>query len=185
MEYTTGSRRSIEILGLYGENDNTQSGTTISTRTAARWLAKLGWEYDRDKKGYVDGHEREDVVAYRNNVFLPKMTAFEPELSEFNESGAISKPTNPKFILVTHDESTFSANDDTNYHWKEKGTQPLKSKSRGKGLMVSGFLTADDGRLRYQNPTTKEVDQACQIIPYGNGKNDDGYWTAEKMVSQV
>ena len=108
-------------MGLQEVNSDTSS-TTISTRTAARWLAKIGWVYDRDAKGYVDGHEREDV-AYQNNVFLPKMAAFEPELSEFHENGTISKPST-RFVLVTHDESTFSANDDSNYHWKEKGTQP-------------------------------------------------------------
>ena len=84
--------------------------------------------------------------------------------------------------MLWHTETTFSANDDTNYHWKEKGSQPLKSKSCGKGLMVSDFWTADDGRLRYQNPTTKEVDQACQIITYGNGKNDDGYGLPRRWV---
>ena len=114
VEDVTGSRRSTEIVGLQEVNSDTSS-TTISTRTAARWLAKIGWVYDRDGKGYVDGHEREDVVGYRNNVFLPKMAAFEPELSEFDENGAISKPST-KFVLVTHDESIFSANDDSNYH---------------------------------------------------------------------
>ena len=184
VEDVTASRRCVETMRIKEANDDCQPNTTISTRTAARWLAKLGWVYERDGKGYVDGHEREDVVAYRNNVFLPKMTAFEPEMSEFDENGEISKPCT-KFVLVTHDESTFSANDDESYHWKLKGTQPLKSKSRGKGLMVSDFLTADDGRLRFQDPTTDKVEQACEIINYGNGKDDDGYWTAEKMIAQV
>ena len=165
-------------MGLQEVNNDTSSTTTISTRTAAIWLAKIGWVYDRDGKGSADGHEREDV-AYRNNVFLPKMAAFEPELSEFDENGAISKPST-RGVLVTQDESTFSANDDSNYHWKEKGTQPLKSKSRGKGLMISDFLTADDGRLRYQHSITGVVEQACQIITYGSGKSDDGYWNPEK-----
>lgn len=41
-------------------------GQTICERTARRWLAKLGYELKEAKKGiYVDGHEREDVVAYR------------------------------------------------------------------------------------------------------------------------
>ena len=51
--------------------------------------------------------------------------------------------------------------------------------------MVSEFLTADDGRLRYQHSITGVVEQACRIITYGSGKSDDGYWTAEKMTSQV
>ena len=40
---------------------------TISERTAHRWLSrKLGWRYGRHKNGmYIDGHERWDVVEYR------------------------------------------------------------------------------------------------------------------------
>lgn len=38
---------------------------SISTRTANRWLKKLDWRYQRARNGmYIDGHEREDVVAY-------------------------------------------------------------------------------------------------------------------------
>src|SRR5215467_14158968 len=44
----------------------------ISIPTATRWLGKLGWIYSRDKKGYVDGHEREDVVEYREKIFIPR-----------------------------------------------------------------------------------------------------------------
>src|SRR5882672_3724209 len=39
--------------------------TSISVRTARRWLRKLDWRYQKKKAGmYVDSHEREDVVAY-------------------------------------------------------------------------------------------------------------------------
>ena len=43
---------------------------SISVRTAQRWLAKYGWIYARNKKGYTDGHEREDVGQYRDQVNL-------------------------------------------------------------------------------------------------------------------
>lgn len=37
----------------------------LSTKTATRWLVKLGWIKITCKKGvYMDGHEREDVVKY-------------------------------------------------------------------------------------------------------------------------
>ena len=46
--------------------------------TARRWLIKLGWQHTKIKKGvYLDGHEREDVVSYCQNIFLPKMLEFE------------------------------------------------------------------------------------------------------------
>ena len=48
-------------------------GQKISEDTARRWLAKLGYELKEVKKGiYVDGHEREDVVAYHKEF----LTAF-------------------------------------------------------------------------------------------------------------
>ncbi|KAF8593423.1 hypothetical protein BDV93DRAFT_409205, partial [Ceratobasidium sp. AG-I] len=38
----------------------------ISVRTAQRWLHRSGYKWGREPKGqYFDGHEREDVVAYR------------------------------------------------------------------------------------------------------------------------
>jgi len=46
--------------------------TSVSTRTAQRWFAQCGWIYSRNKKGYIDGHEREDVVQYREEVFIPR-----------------------------------------------------------------------------------------------------------------
>jgi len=53
------------------------NGQKISESTAQRWLAKLGYELKEVKKGvYVDGHEREDVVAYRQK-FLEQFTANE------------------------------------------------------------------------------------------------------------
>jgi len=44
-------------------------------------------------------------------------------------------------VLVTHDESTFNANDGKRKMWMEDGKQPLRPKGKGKGIMVSGFLT--------------------------------------------
>ena len=44
------------------------------------------------------------------------------------------------FVLVTHDESTFNANDGKRRLWSQE-EQPLRPKGKGKGIMVSGFLT--------------------------------------------
>ena len=38
---------------------------TISLSTACHWLSKLGWWYGKHCGMYVDGHEHEDVVEYR------------------------------------------------------------------------------------------------------------------------
>ncbi len=42
------------------------SKPSISIKTGLCWLEKLGWTYRKLKNGmYLDGHERPDVVAYR------------------------------------------------------------------------------------------------------------------------
>lgn len=39
---------------------------------ARRWMNKMGYHWKKEPKAqYKDGHECEDVVAYRQNVFLP------------------------------------------------------------------------------------------------------------------
>jgi len=49
----------------------------ISHKTACWYLQALGYRYQSTPKGqYVDGHEREDVVTYREKVFLPKWKKF-------------------------------------------------------------------------------------------------------------
>ncbi|KAJ7439833.1 hypothetical protein FB451DRAFT_1059297, partial [Mycena latifolia] len=44
----------------------------ISLRTAQRWMKQMKYRWQSEPKGmYSNGHEREDVVDYRQNVFLP------------------------------------------------------------------------------------------------------------------
>jgi len=56
----------------------------ISLRTARRWLHKEGFQYTSHKKAlYYDGHEREDVVSYWQNDFLPKMKEYKSRLVRY------------------------------------------------------------------------------------------------------
>ena len=68
------------------------------------------------KDVYIDGHEREDVVFYRNEVFLPHWNSLKRRMVIFAEDDTWSPPPGllpgeKPLVLVTHDESTFSAND--------------------------------------------------------------------------
>jgi hypothetical protein len=126
---------SLNLILEEGPDNLRSMGLAITTRTARCWLHNLGWIWSRDCKGYVDGHEWEDVVEYREKVFLPAWLAIRNSLHEWIDKVEIPKtpPTGKRRILVTHDESTFNANDDNTYSWKRKGTQPLKKKGWGKG----------------------------------------------------
>ena len=131
---------------------------SITDHTARRWLSKLGWRYGRHKNGmYVDGHEQQDVVDYRQ-AFVLRFKEYErrfhawddagnelPRPSGFAVPGAIGRF---RLILVTHDESTFYQNDQQKIYWGHPGGATPKPKGEGVSLMVSDFLTSEWGRLR-------------------------------------
>jgi hypothetical protein len=109
-------------------------------------------------------------------------------LREYDDNGELLKPLPvhaKRRQFVTHDESTFNANDSSPYSWKKNGSEWLKPKSRGKGLMVSDFLCAALGRLSHFDEEKGETIYATEIIKYGSTKGDDGWWNAEKMVEQT
>jgi len=54
-----------------------KAGKGISLSTARRWLMHEGFRYTQHKKAiYYDGHDRPDVVKYRQEVFLPTMAKY-------------------------------------------------------------------------------------------------------------
>jgi hypothetical protein len=138
---------------------------TISVWTARRWLKHMDWRYGRRKNGmYIDGHEREDVVEYRNAFVKRWLEEYEPRMVEFDIDGSVKKEPEGyvlqgkyhgqpfRMILVTHDESTFYSNDRRDVGWghvSDKGKP--KRKGEGESIMVSDFLTLEWGRLIHED----------------------------------
>ena len=177
---------------------------TIRSRTAQRWLGRLGYEYkDVLKDVFIDGHERSDVVEDRKN-FLGRMEELKPYVVEFEENGAMKEkiyppdcavhgPNRRPIIVITHDECTFSANNGIRKAWTRKGDKFLRPKGRGQGIMASKFLLPF-GRLNLFSVTPERREQikeetrlvereAVEIFEYG--KNNDGYWDGAKLYKQV
>jgi len=169
----------------------------IRVRTARNWLKKMGFIYINVRKGvFIDGHERPDVIAYRN-TFINQFKELSKRFVIFHEDGTWEKPDLPPgqkpLVFITHDESTFNANDGKRRIWAENGKQPLRPKSKGKGIMVSAFLTPG-GILKIPdnisnaellaNPLWPKDEagnperEAIRYLEYGK----DNYWTGEKMV---
>jgi hypothetical protein len=60
----------------------------ISLRSAQRWMKRMDYRWTKEPKGmYSDGHEREDVVDYRQNVFLPRWAELSKYTRKFTEDG--------------------------------------------------------------------------------------------------
>jgi hypothetical protein len=161
----------------------------ISTRTARRWLIKLGWRYTQVRKGvYMDGHERADVVKYRQEVFLPLMAQFEARMAhyegqELNRVAPILQPGEREIIPNFHDESTFHANEEVRSLWLRKGEQPLRKKGRGRLIHVSAFINPETGRLVLLDQNEIVVRDSTKIIYPGS--KGDAWWDCEQLMKQI
>ncbi|EEB89585.1 hypothetical protein MPER_12299, partial [Moniliophthora perniciosa FA553] len=160
----------------------------ISISTGDRWLKKLDWRYGHKKKGmYVDGHERDDVVAYRKK-FCERWKEYEKRMVKFDNDGNIlctpagfAVPQGPRFrlILVTHDESTFYQCDRHKILWQHKNAVLApERKGEGESLMVLDFLTPEWGRL-----VDNDGDEARVFFEAGSKR--DGYFTNEHILEQT
>ena len=65
--------------------------TSISKRTAHRWLKRMDWRYGRAPNGmYIDSHEHEDVVEYCT-WFLAEYSRLERRMRRYNSDGVLEK----------------------------------------------------------------------------------------------
>src|ERR1044072_617719 len=110
---------------------------TIHLNTARNYLKELGYIYAKVKKGmYMDGYEKEDVVAYRK-IFLERMNELERKMSTFSEDNLeeIIWPDD-LLILIIYDECIFSAYDGSRSLWIPNGKQLLRKKGNGRSIHV-------------------------------------------------
>lgn len=156
-------------------------GKGISLSTARRMLHREGFFYTEHKKSlYYDGHERPDVVKYRQEVFLPAMMEYRKQLVEYkvdNLDEEVRKPVSNyverRLVLVPQDEMTTQANDGKRKSWVLDGEHALKKKGVGRGIHQSDVICSTVGWIK----------EASQSMEYG--KNYEGYWTGELFVKQV
>ena len=179
------------------ENLHTEIGLAshvmISEKTGQRWMKKLGLRYGRYRPGlYNDGHERPDVVRYREK-FLKRFEDYEKLMiaysGEFMEHAVMPSlaPGQRPLVLVTHDESCFSSHDGHDFVWLDDNNHPIRPKGDGRSIMVSAFLCECHGLLRLTEDQKHKypdipVDATIIIKP---GSNADGYWKNEDLVKQL
>ncbi len=173
----------------------------IKSRTARRWLNKLGFSWRDVKKGvFLDGHERDDVVEDRKK-FLKIMDELSPYLVEFNADGTqkpkeyppdciLGGPGCRPVVLITHDESIFSANDGRHQAWIAENGAFLRPKGKGRGIMVSDFLLPWSRLNLLSLPKARQDELVAAGIPreaavlFEYGK-DEGYWDGSKVLDQA
>ncbi|KIK01756.1 hypothetical protein K443DRAFT_122247 [Laccaria amethystina LaAM-08-1] len=116
---------------------------------ARHWLRKEGFRYISYKKGfYFDGHDRPDVVKYRQEEFLPIMKFHARRLIRF-VIGDVDKedlsipPENyveRRLVLCVHDEMTAQAHDSPVKSWVFEDQHSLRKKGAGRGIHQSNII---------------------------------------------
>jgi hypothetical protein len=152
------------------------SQTTISETTCRTFMKKWGYMFKAHTKGvYMDGHERVDVVDYRQE-FVVRMVKYQESMISYGDDGMEEilpslKAGEKRIVFVAHDESAFHQNDAKGSLWMKEHEQLLRKKGEGRAYMVSGFLCPCHGIFddEYISP----------------GKNADGYWRCPDLARQV
>jgi hypothetical protein len=144
----------------------------------------MSWDTASPKKGqYVDGHEREDVVFYWNQVFLPQWKNIEYLMFNWDGDNMPEfgpRPEGRRIITWFHDESMFYANDRRRKVWRHKdATAKPYAKGEGVSMMVADYVCADFGWLQSPEGTRS----ARRILK--PGKNREGYFTNEDIRAQA
>ncbi|KAJ7685853.1 hypothetical protein B0H17DRAFT_836063, partial [Mycena rosella] len=127
----------------------------IKIRTVQWWMKKMGYRWRKEPKGmYSDGHERADVVHYRQNVFLPRWRELEARSRWWNSAytdeeidfearmrAYMSSAIDARVVVIwRHDESTFYANDRRELRWVHNTEKAaIKVKGEGASQMVGDF----------------------------------------------
>ena len=156
---------------------------TISETTAQRYLKTLGYCWSGAKKGqYADGHERDDVIWYREKKFLPQWKDISSKMHNWTKDNLPEDPSLPGHIIIVwfHDESIFYAHDRRKRAWYHKDAlaKPY-AKGDGASLMIADYVSADFGWL--QSPDGQK--NARQIMR--PGKNKDGYFSSTDIQEQA
>ena len=114
----------------------------VSLRTAWRWLHREGFRFTKHRKAlYFDGHERPDVVDYRQNIFIPQMKEYRRRIVEYvvgdvgkEKEKLVENYVERRLVLTAHDESTAQANDGKKKSWVHENEHALKKKGVGRGI---------------------------------------------------
>jgi hypothetical protein len=159
----------------------------LTIRTAQRWLKILAFRWRPEAKGmYSDGHEREDIVRYRQDNFLPEYHSLLARSANFGDDGA-EVPREQAFedgekevVFHHHDETIFYGNDRRRQRWVHSSESPKPyAKGEGQSFMVADFVSSKFGWLSSPGGTTRAR------VTLRPGKGRDGYFSNDEVVDQL
>ncbi|CAM9903336.1 unnamed protein product, partial [Heterosigma akashiwo] len=162
-------------------------------------MIKLGCRFKKvGADVFFDRHDDPDNVEYCNQVFLPAMKEYERNSKVYSEYLLLNPQfrahltADEKVVLICQDEVIFKTYDDQKHCWCLEGFRALKKKGEGRGIMLSGFTTQQDGFLKLSQEDVDEInrrraDEGMDAMTHLTecGKSRDGYWNEDRMAEQL
>ncbi len=169
------------------------AGSPITYFMALKWLKDNGFFVDRSAGLYVDGHNSDEVVKYRNE-FLARFKVLQdsgrlvwhkPTDAEVQQWSTL-KGDNRKIIVLSQDESCVYAKDQHFTSWSR--TNPdgtlsfgkFKTKSLGQTFMISCFFDSCTG-----GPASWIDEQTAEWTYHFFEAGKGAWWTSEKMLAET
>lgn len=147
---------------------------------------------------YFDGHERPDVVEYRNKFITEVATLCERSRIYSGDNLEVEEaPKNlggqRETVFVYHDKSTVHANKRRPVTWMLPTVMELRVKSPGRLIHISDFIVLTCGRLKILPEAVSKLeldglgvpsatDAAVVIYP---GARGDQWWNMDQLIKQV
>ncbi|KAI0315426.1 hypothetical protein OF83DRAFT_1164795 [Amylostereum chailletii] len=155
----------------------------VSLTTAKRWMHLMDYRWTKTPSGqHIDGHERDDVVYYCQEAFLPTMHELLQNSHAWDNgvNEARGGPEKPWTVIWFHDESTYYANDRCTVRWVHGGERPVpRTKGEGPSLMVAHFVSWEYGFLESPDGTESA------LVLFRAGKGRDSYYTNEEICAHA
>ncbi|KAJ7474637.1 hypothetical protein B0H11DRAFT_2429057 [Mycena galericulata] len=109
----------------------------ISLRTAQRWMRRMEYRWKSEPKGmYSDGHEREDVVAYRQNVFLPRWESYLAGTRKWTREGEDAAAEGPARDPASAPKKSKQRLEEEQWEeWEEEAERIFVSRPDGKVIL--------------------------------------------------
>ncbi|KAJ7447331.1 hypothetical protein B0H11DRAFT_2335656 [Mycena galericulata] len=175
----------------------------ISLRTAQRWMRRMEYRWKSEPKGmYSDGHEREDVVAYRQNVFLPRWESYLAGTRKWTREGEDVAAEGPARDPASAPKKSKQRLEEEQWEeWEEEAERIFVSRPDGKVIVIWRhdeciFYANDRRKLCWVHlsetakPWTKGEGASMMVIAFVSpdygwelrmvikpGKDRDGYYT--------
>jgi hypothetical protein len=132
---------------------------------------------------YVNGHERIDVVEYRQMKFIAIFTELLSCMHTYTTKGnecLVPPLTTHCLVVWNHNESIYYANDQRKIRWVHKNKTAVPyAKGEGPSMMIANMVSPDYDFLR--SPDSAE--QAHVV--FKAGKTRGGYFTSDDVIKQA